>query len=353
MMLNGINMYPGSAEYPRNQWYVIAFSHEVTNEPIGRECLGTPIVLFRTESGQPVALFDRCPHRGMKLSQGKCIGSNIQCGYHGVQFSSEGVGVVLPSGGNIPSKMMVNSYPLVEKWEWIWVWMGESELADPALIPNHDELGLTGENANGDSGLYLHVKANYLLPHENLVDATHITFLHHGLIDTGNVALVPTKVDVNGPRVSMRREFIDEPMPDMLRKSFGMRGDRLDRILTLTSHAPNLCIIENTFKERDVPDAQEKTNRLVVAVTPEGERGTHQFACFGNSYPEKHPQRYDDLHHLLMEDVVVIEDIQRNFDRLGLENCPEVSVRSDEGGIRTRRIIAEMILHEREQKAIA
>lgn len=347
MFIDGINMYPGTAEYPKNQWYVIAFSNEIGREPLGRECLGDPIVLFRTETGEPVALFDRCPHRGMKLSQGKCLGNNIQCGYHGIEFSADGQGVVLPSGGNIPSKLVVNSYPLVEKWEWIWIWMGDPSLADPSMIPDHQELGLTGEGSHGDSGLHLHVSANYMLPHENLVDATHITFLHHGLIDTGNVALVPTRMEADGVKVAMVREFINEPMPEMLRDAFQMRGDRLDRTLTLTSYAPNLCMITSVFKERNVSDAKEKVNRLIVAVTPDGPTGTHQFACFGNSYPEKNPHRYEDLQRLLMEDVVVIEDIQKNFDRLGLEKCPEISVRSDDAGIRTRRLIAKMIKNER------
>src|SRR3546814_2311357 len=64
--------YPAAMGYPRNQWYVAAFSREVqSGSPLRRVLLDTPVLLYRTEAGQPVALYDRCPHRGAPLSNGK------------------------------------------------------------------------------------------------------------------------------------------------------------------------------------------------------------------------------------------------------------------------------------------
>src|SRR3546814_4765207 len=61
--------------YPRSQWYVSACSREVqSGSPLRRVLLDTPVLLYRTEAGQPVALYDRCPHRGAPLSNGKQIG---------------------------------------------------------------------------------------------------------------------------------------------------------------------------------------------------------------------------------------------------------------------------------------
>lgn len=53
------DLISGTAKVPRSQWYVIAFSREITRKPLSREILG-----------EPVALFDRCAHRGMPLSNG-------------------------------------------------------------------------------------------------------------------------------------------------------------------------------------------------------------------------------------------------------------------------------------------
>jgi vanillate O-demethylase monooxygenase subunit len=347
MMIGNVNMAAGAAEYPRNQWYVIALSQEIGRQLFRRECLGEMVVMYRTESGEAVALFDRCPHRGMPLSQGKLLGDRIQCAYHGIEFDSDGRSAKVPSGGAAPASLCVRRYPLVERWQWLWIWMGDAELADPGLIPDHDDLKLTAEGWHADAGLHLEVKANYLLPFENLADATHVTFLHHGLIDTGNVASVPMRMEVTGSVVRTTREFSNESLPEMLRHAFGLRGERVNRTLELSSFVPNLCLIRNSFVELDIPDPRAQTNQLIVAVTPANPHHTHQFGVFANSFPGKHPNRWNDLRNLLMEDVVAIEQIQVTFDNCGEARCPEISVKADEPGIRVRRMIADMVQRER------
>jgi phenylpropionate dioxygenase-like ring-hydroxylating dioxygenase large terminal subunit len=53
--------------------------------------LGEDIVLFR-DGGKVYALSERCPHRGARLSQGKCLypgSGTISCRYHGWTFKGE------------------------------------------------------------------------------------------------------------------------------------------------------------------------------------------------------------------------------------------------------------------------
>ena len=65
---------PGTQPTIRDQWYVIAFSHEVQpGRPFARKCMDEPIVLFRDTDGQVAALYDRCPHRAVPLSQGRVL----------------------------------------------------------------------------------------------------------------------------------------------------------------------------------------------------------------------------------------------------------------------------------------
>jgi phenylpropionate dioxygenase-like ring-hydroxylating dioxygenase large terminal subunit len=86
-MVGTIRLTPGEAEAPRNAWYVVAFSDEVGRVPRSRAIMGDPVVLYRRENGTPVALFDCCPHRGMRLSNGgKLLDDSIQCNYHGLEF---------------------------------------------------------------------------------------------------------------------------------------------------------------------------------------------------------------------------------------------------------------------------
>jgi phenylpropionate dioxygenase-like ring-hydroxylating dioxygenase large terminal subunit len=57
-----------------NQWYAAALPGELTSKPISRTICGEAVVMYRTASGQAVALSDRCPHRYAPLSAGKCDG---------------------------------------------------------------------------------------------------------------------------------------------------------------------------------------------------------------------------------------------------------------------------------------
>src|SRR3546814_275858 len=128
-------------------WYVASFSREVqSGSPLRRVLLDTPVLLYRTEAGQPVALYDRCPHRGAPLSNGKQIGDDIQCGYHGIRYGRDGRCTHVPSQPGTPAAMSVSSYPLVEKWKWIWIWLGDPAKADEGLIPDHDWLLLSDES---------------------------------------------------------------------------------------------------------------------------------------------------------------------------------------------------------------
>ena len=53
----------------RNCWYVAAWDNEVGREPFARTILNEPVVLFRIESGEAVALEDRCCHRQLMLTE--------------------------------------------------------------------------------------------------------------------------------------------------------------------------------------------------------------------------------------------------------------------------------------------
>src|SRR5471032_780540 len=67
-------------------WCVVAESEEISREPMRRILLEGPVVLFRTEQGRPVALFDRRPHRFAPLSPGKVSGAGFHRRYHGRRF---------------------------------------------------------------------------------------------------------------------------------------------------------------------------------------------------------------------------------------------------------------------------
>ena len=63
----------------KNTWYVAAWDHEVSRQPLARKLLDIPVVLYRTQAGAPVALEDTCPHRFYPLSKGTLKGDALEC----------------------------------------------------------------------------------------------------------------------------------------------------------------------------------------------------------------------------------------------------------------------------------
>ena len=52
----------------KNTWYVAAWDTEVTKEGMfSRTIIGTPVLMYRKEDGEIIALEDRCCHRGAPL----------------------------------------------------------------------------------------------------------------------------------------------------------------------------------------------------------------------------------------------------------------------------------------------
>ena len=100
----------------KNAWYVGAWGTEVGRQKLlRRTLLNEPVVFFRQEDGTPVALADKCAHRHAPLSEGKLVGDNIQCPYHGLEYNAAGDCVRVPGQSQIPPGCRVQSYPVVER----------------------------------------------------------------------------------------------------------------------------------------------------------------------------------------------------------------------------------------------
>ena len=170
----------------RNFWYVAGWSHQVAEgQIVPRTIIGEPIVLYRTSRGSLTVLEDRCCHRFAPLSRGRLEGDDIRCMYHGLKFAASGECVEIPSSDRIPKGVAVRSFPIVEQDRWIWVWMGAAARADPALIPRalgHEDPDYTVETGE------LHYDANYQLIHDNLLDLTHLSYVHENTLGRKNTS---------------------------------------------------------------------------------------------------------------------------------------------------------------------
>jgi vanillate O-demethylase monooxygenase subunit len=191
---------------------VVARTAELSRDLLARTVCGQHLVLFRTATGEAVALDDRCPHRGFPLSAGQLRDDEIQCGYHGLRFDACGTCVSVPGQDRIPSRANVARRPLVEQGPWIWAWMGDPDAADEDRLPTTPWFtDPAWASVDGVEPL----AARYSLLIDNLLDLSHETFLHDGYIGTPEVAETPieTEVDETGGvvKVSRRMKSVECP----------------------------------------------------------------------------------------------------------------------------------------------
>ena len=167
----------------RNAWYVAAWSHEVAGDGLlARTVMNEPLVLYRTSVGTVVAMEDRCCHRLAPLSAGRREGDDLRCMYHGLKFGPDGRCNEIPGQSVIPERAVVRGYPIVESGSWIWVWMGEAARADVSQIP--ETIAATDPEWHIEMGC-LDYAANYQLINDNLLDLSHLAFVHAKTLGAG------------------------------------------------------------------------------------------------------------------------------------------------------------------------
>lgn len=168
----------------RNTWYCAGWGNELgADDMIGRKLLGESVLLYRKEDGTAVAIGNACPHRFAPLSEGKKVGDEVACPYHGLVFDSDGACTLNPFSETIPAAAKVPAYKLVERWQALWIWMGDQDKADPDLIPDFSMVE-PREGWGWVNGWH-EVEADYQLLVDNLLDRSHVQFMHPLLIHGG------------------------------------------------------------------------------------------------------------------------------------------------------------------------
>ncbi len=288
----------------RNYWYVAAYDHEIGRRPLGRIILGEPIVFYRLEDGTPVALEDRCAHRHLPLSMGTLVGDVLQCHYHGLRYDKTGTCVRVPKGE------------------------------------------------------YLHVKGNWQLVVDNLLDLTHLAFVHGTTI--GNPALVEqaqVKVQRTEDGVAVTRWIVDAPPPPTFVKAGGFTAN-VDRwqIINFTPPAFLRLDVGATPTGTGAPEGKRVGGIgmwNLNAITPETETTSHYFWGQAHNFDVGNSKTTDmlveQIRTAFLEDVAVFEAQQRNL--LIIPNPPQTDINADAGVIQARRIL-DRLYHE-EQAAAA
>lgn len=308
----------------RNCWYVAAWDHElIDGRLLARTIMEEGIVLYKGESGQVVALRDRCCHRGALLSMGRREGDCLRCMYHGLKFDATGKCIQIPGQEVVPAKLGVQSYPVVERDHLVWIWMGDPARADPAAIIDFPYLRDPRWKGIPD---YLHYDANYLLIVDNLSDFAHLAFVHTRTLGGSEEYAFKTKPVAmerleRGFRVE--RWHMASPPPPFHRKVIPDKTALVDRRNIGHMHIPGTFFLESLFapagsgaETGNLEGARQYRN--CQFMTPETRRTTHFFWNYLNDFEGSDGNISRSLHASLiegfMEDKAIIEAQQRVID---------------------------------------
>lgn len=196
----------------KDAWYVAAFEHDLGTAPLPLTILGEEIVLYRKSDGTAAALEDACPHRKLPLSMGRIKGDDIECGYHGLMFDCTGACVRAPGNDRIPSGARVRSYPLESRYGMLWIWMGAVDKADPATIFEVEHWGDPAWGMN--RGDRMTVDCNYLYVTDNLLDPSHVSWVHQTSFASAACEETPLEIIETETGVTVSRWMMaSEPAP--------------------------------------------------------------------------------------------------------------------------------------------
>lgn len=334
----------------RNAWYVAATSAEcVTERPLGRTLLGEKVVLFRTPEGEAAALEDRCCHRLAPLSLGDVEEGGLRCRYHGMKFAPSGQCVEIPGQKEVPPAMCVRSFPVVERHGFLWIWLGDPRLANPAQIVDCHWNGAPGwPTASG----YIHYRANYQLIADNLLDFSHLTFVHRTTLANAAFPNARPEVVPFDSGVRLYRQILDcEPSP--LHRMAGRFSGRVDfwnrQVWWLPSVFENWAgsaVAGGEGPPHERPGALHF--RHFSLLTPETETSTHYFWIHPCEFPDGDASLIDavgeGIRVAFEEDRWIIEAQQAVMDRS--PGVKPKGLASDVALNRIRRMIAQRIEEE-------
>jgi vanillate O-demethylase monooxygenase subunit len=339
--------------FVRNAWYVAAWSDDIGDgQLVARTIMDEPIVLYRKANGDVAAIEDRCAHRFAPLHMGKIVGGDrIQCAYHGLQFDGSGACVRNPHGAkNIPARARVKSYAVIEKHKAVWIWMGAAP-ADAARVPDFGVLDNVPElhTTKRDS---IVIRANYQLIIDNLLDLSHTSYLHEGILGNADTVESEIKVEQDGDDVVVERHATNSAPPGMFAQFWPNHPPRVDKFTNMRWMAPStLRLVTGICKMGAQPDSGTGYHAIHM-LTPENERSTlYHFTAvrFGvMTTDEKLNRELQDkvakLRRFAFEeqDAPVIEAQQRVIESATTALDPLV-LAIDVGPVRYKRILGKML----------
>jgi vanillate O-demethylase monooxygenase subunit len=336
--------------YLRNAWYVAASETDIGEGLYPTMLLGEPVVLYRKSDGQLVALEDACPHRKLPLSMGRLDGDQVECGYHGLTFDGSGTCTRAPTSGRIPSRARVHSYPVHVRYGLVWLWMGEPAMADPTRLCEVPEWGDPQWGLN--RGASMTIACNYLYMTDNLLDPSHVAWVHQSSFGNAACASEPVTATETSNGVIVSRWMRNVEVAPFYKQFVAFDGP-CDRLQHYEVQYPCQAIIKALFTPAGTGNDDGPLHEHVFLMnsynfmTPVDENTTRYYWFQVRNFEpddEDISRRFDqDVQHAFAEDQVVLAAVHKGMSRPGAE---PINLPSDAGPVKFRRELARRIALE-------
>jgi vanillate O-demethylase monooxygenase subunit len=335
-----------------NCWYAAAWSEEVQARPIERLICGKKLVLYRRTDNTVTALSGVCPHRFASLARGKLLDSgNLQCPYHGLQFDSTGHCVLNPHGP-LPANVRLNSYASLERYGLVWLWWGDAAKVDPQLVPDFQCLiDPRFRTIHGKIVTY----GNYELVTDNLMDLSHVGFLHAGGLGGGSIQQGKHEVFQMGTTIESNRWCPDAPASPVWNALFNNYNKPVDHWLDMRWDAPASMLLDVGVAPagRDRRDGIAQWGAHIL--TPQDEHSTIYFWASARDFALESAEADQQIRAAIefafgQEDKPMIEDVERNMGGRSFEEMKPLLLPFDKGAVFTRRMLADLISGKKQLK---
>jgi phenylpropionate dioxygenase-like ring-hydroxylating dioxygenase large terminal subunit len=240
----------------------------------------------------------------------------------------------------------------VEQDAFVWIWMGDAAKADPAAIvawPYHND----ATNWPHKHTMYP-IKAAAMLMVDNLMDLTHLGYVHTATIGGNPAQHVEAKMQTERTPLGLKftRWMLNSVPPPTYVKAVGFLG-RIDRCQRFEFVAPGSVLqwtgADEAGAYRDGDTSGSKLEfRLFHALTPETETSCFYFWSAANGFRQDEPAAteafFEQVGTAFMEDKTVVEGQQARLAELGEAGL--VDIVSDANRLHMRRTVERLLAEE-------
>jgi vanillate O-demethylase monooxygenase subunit len=218
----------------------------------------------------------------------------------------------------------VKRFPLVEKNQMLWIWIGDADRADESLIVDYP---FHGDPAWPCRQTLAPVKSDFLLIADNLLDATHLAYVHGGTVGGPDPAVhmsATSSLEATPNGLRYERLMRDAPPPPAYSACVPFEG-RIDRWQEFDFIAPGTVLQYSggvpAGSDRASAGAPRFDMRIFHTATPATDNTCYYFYSVSNGHGTEDPKAtdiiFEQVSAAIAEDKLFIEAQQARVGELG------------------------------------